>query len=420
MFGGGIHPTVRPEESLDYCDFVIMGESEESFLEFLRAKDAGSDYSKIENLCFKNKKGEVVINPLKPLIQDLDTLPFPDYDLKDQYILYEGKLRRATNEIMKKTLPVYETMNRKYEVAYKTMTTRGCPHNCAYCCNSSIKRLYPNQRHLRRRSVKNIMDELVQMKKKFPFIKIISFADDTFTSADNNYFKSFAKEYKKRVGLPFRCLTSPLTINEEKMGYLVDAGMYFIGMGIESGSERMLRCYKRHIPLKGVLGATKIINKFKHKMLPPLYDILLDSPYETEEDKLETLKLIAELPKPYSLALYSLVLFPGTDLYMQAKKDGLIKDEKREIYRKLYDAPKGTYINLLFKLCKDGKLSKRKLKFLSNKRMVKIFSKSYFGKVLPLLSRAISEGRNIKKGLNLVYHGDFDRLREYYRRWKGG
>jgi radical SAM superfamily enzyme YgiQ (UPF0313 family) len=82
---GGIHPTVRPEESLDYADLVLVGEGEEAFLELVDNLAAGKDIQHLENIWMK-KGQEIIKNPLRPLIQDLDRLPAFDFSLEEHYL----------------------------------------------------------------------------------------------------------------------------------------------------------------------------------------------------------------------------------------------------------------------------------------------------------------------------------------------
>ena len=102
------------------------------------------------------------------------------------------------------------------------------------------------------------------------------------------------------------------------------------------------------------LKAMGILNKYKDKMLPPLYDFLIDSPHETDEDKIESLRFIAKIPKPYKVQLFSMVLFPGTQLYEMAKRENLIEDENTAIYNKHFMSHKTGYLNLVFKIVQKG------------------------------------------------------------------
>ncbi len=381
---GGIHPTIRPEECLNYADIVCVGEGEYALLELARKVSEGESYHEIRNLWLK-KNGSIVRNPLRPLFQDLDSLPFPDYDLKSHYILEKDRIHSLDESLLQKALTRSSISRYMNMVAYQTISTRGCPHKCTYCCNNTLKYLYEGQRFVRRRSVINIIDELLQVKKRFSFIEAFWFSDDSFFATNDDAIKRFSQIYKDKIGLPFFCLGSPTTINEKKVEYLVDAGLHCIQMGIQTGSRRVYEeIYNRRMSNQQVLNSARIINKHKSRLLPPLYDFILDCDYETESDMLATLRLILKLPRPYRLQLFSLVLYPGTKLYNRAKKDGIIYDDKWQIYRKRYHLRRQTYINLVFSLARNN-FPKFILRLLINERIVKFLNKKSLDKIYGII-----------------------------------
>lgn len=377
---GGIHATIRPEECLAYADIVCLGEGEHAVLELAQKLNKGESYYHINNLWFK-KDGHIIKNPLRPLIQDLDSLPFPDYDLESHYILEQSRIHPLDESLLKKALARGSISRYMNMVAYQTMATRGCPHKCTYCCNDTLRNLYPGQNYVRRRSAGNIIDELAQVKEKSSFIQAFWFSDDSFFATNDEEIKRFSQLYKDKIGFPFFCLGSPTTINERKMDYLIEAGLRCIQMGIQTGSRRVCEeIYQRRISNEQVINAARIINRYRKKLLPPLYDFILDNHYETEEDVLATLNLLVKLPRPYSLQLFSLVLYPGTQLYNQARRDGVIYDDTAQIYRKRYHLRQRTYLNLVFSLARNN-VPKFMLRLLINGRVVKVFNQKPLDKV---------------------------------------
>ncbi len=151
---GGVHPTVKPEECLQYADLVCGGEGEEAMVELAEKMGKGGDYYNVKNLCFKDDKGKIICNPLRPLIQDLDSLPFQDYDLKTHFVLFRGKVYRMEEAI---SGGFFDTLN---PCGYLTFFSRGCPHVCTYCCNNNFNKLYSGQKPFRKRSVDNVIEEL--------------------------------------------------------------------------------------------------------------------------------------------------------------------------------------------------------------------------------------------------------------------
>ncbi|MBI5238703.1 MAG: B12-binding domain-containing radical SAM protein [Deltaproteobacteria bacterium] len=352
---GGVHPTIRPEESLKYADAVCVGEGEEALLELADKLSAGADHTNTGNMWFK-VNGRIIKNRIRPLVKNLDTYPLPDYSLDDHHILFDGSIRPLTEEITRKFLERGTVSHYLKKTGYQTMTGRGCPHQCTYCINDAIKTLYEGASYLRWRSASHVIEELLWVKKNMPYVGFIWISDDAFFARNQKGIEEFCREYKEKIGLPFSCLASPLTISEEKMKALVGAGLIYIQMGIQTGSAKIQELFNRkRMSNDRVMTAIRIINKYKRKMFPPNYDFILDVPYETDSDVIESLKLIADIPKPFHLQPFALVLYPGTKLHEMAAKDGLIKDEKKDIYAKSYTMREPNYLNLLLTLSRGGK-----------------------------------------------------------------
>lgn len=372
---GGVHPTIRPEESIEFADIVCIGDGEEAILELCGKMAAGRDYSVTPNLWVRTPAG-VTRNSARPLPTSLDIYPMPDYSLDDHSILFEGHVRPLTAEIMRTCLR-HGTVSRYMGMTgYQTMTGRGCPHRCSYCINDAIKNLYKGEGYLRWRSTGHVMDELLWVKEHLPYVGFIWISDDAFFARDVNSLKGFCLQYKKKIGLPFSCLASPLTVNEEKMAMLVDAGLIYVQMGIQTGSDRIQELFNRRaMSNEKVMHAAQIINTYKDRMFPPSYDFILDVPYETDRDVIESLKLIAQLPKPFRLQPFALVLYPGTKLHEMAKRDGLVRDEHREVYAKSYTMREPNYLNLLITLAKGGRFPGPLLRFLVSSPVIGILNR---------------------------------------------
>jgi radical SAM superfamily enzyme YgiQ (UPF0313 family) len=167
---------------------------------------------------------------------------------------------------------------------------------------------------------------------------------------------------------------TPSTLNREKLSLLVDAGLQFIRMGIQTGSENTKKLYNRRHTNQQVERAVKIINEFKDKIKNPQYDIILDNPWETEKDLIETLMFLSKFPAPYTLYLFSLNFYPATDLYRKAKAEGIITDDLTDVYRKHFNECHKNYLNSLFLLLNDyssigARISPKIMLFLTNQKM---------------------------------------------------
>lgn len=392
---GGIHPTVRPEECLQYVDMVCVGEGEEALLELVERMGRGLGTEDVPNI-WARRDGGIVRNGPRPLIQDLDALPFPDYDLDDDYVMLveERRLARMDEGLLREFMGGSPMAQKARTVPYQTMATRGCPHSCTYCCNHLLRKLYAGQRYLRRRSPENIVGELVRVIGRHGFIERVTFSDDSFFAASKEAIAVFAGLYKKEVGLPFFCLGSPLTITAEKLDSLVSAGMVEIQMGIQSASPRTLELYNRSIPAALTEKAAFLINRHREKVMP-IYDFLLDNPYEDPRDVVETLRFILKLPRPYILQPFSLVLFPGTVLYDRAKEDGLLADEMSDVYRKQFHIRASSYLNLMFLLLNHG-FPRPLMRALLSSPLVWAFNRSIFN---PLYAVIIGSYRKMKCAL---------------------
>ena len=132
------------------------------------------------------------------------------------------------------------------------------------------------------------------------------------------------------------------------MDPLVDAGLANIQIGIQSGSERIKQMYKRTHTNQRIIEMGNLLKEYIPRIRPPIYDFILDNPWETIQDKYETLQLLLKMPPPFYLQIFRLTFFPATGLYEMAREKGLIGDDIREIYSQQYNEREINYINLLF------------------------------------------------------------------------
>ncbi len=416
---GGIHPTIRPEECLNYADMVCIGEGEEALVELSNKMEDGHYYYDVRGIWFKDKE-KIITNPIQPLTQSLDHIPFPDYDYRTHFILNNGCIQKMDMKLL----------NRHLGGTYMTMPTRGCPFGCAYCCNNTINKMYPNQKPLRKRSTDHIIKELMEAKKLLPFIDRIIFDDDAFLSLSVNEIKEFSEKYKKNVSLPLVIGgVTPSTLNREKLSHLVDAGLNFIRMGIQTGSERTKKLYNRRHTNQQVEKAVKIINEFKDRIKTAQYDIILDNPWETDEDLIETLMFLSKLPAPYRLSLFSLNFYPETELYRKAKMDGIITDDLNDVYRKHFHRCNKTYLNSLFFLLNDYALngvgiSSKIMFLLTNQKMRQLNLHWLLYILLKILVFPLTMKRRfnylLREGLKDIQKGNWSRIHRHIRKCLSG
>lgn len=417
---GGIHPSTSPDESLKYADIVCIGEGEEALLELATRIKNKEDYSDIEGLWVK-RQDRVVKNKLRKGFVDLDSLPYFDFSLVDHYVIDQEKntIIPLNMEVFKKVLPRVPHPDGRLKIAFRTMTDRGCPHKCSYCNVSNQKEMYEEMgsKYFRARSVENFIKELEEIKNKFPFVEAIQFFDDTFFARPVHELETFSRLYRERIKLPFYCQASPNTISDKKMEYLVNAGLAYVEMGVQTGSKRIKELYNRTESNEKIIEAASIISKHVPKIIPPDYHVIIDNPWETKEDTMETVRLLLKLPKPYGLCISSLVFFPQTALYRKAKNEGLIKDDVSDVYRRpFYITPTSTYPNFLIYLLTFKHFPKFIIKYLAKES---VFEKLSEKDLIFWYKAGYKIGESLRfmaKGLTVLYHHDWNRIRMYFEK----
>lgn len=319
---GGAGPTTNPEQMMQFCDILALGEAEYAIVELIKKLENSEDYTKISNLWIK-KNGQITKNPTNPLILDLDALPFPDFSYENKFFISNNTLVRECKEI------------NNFPGTYTIMTARGCPFSCSFCINDYYRKLYKGEKYVRRRTVKNVIDELIHAKKELGII-YVTFYDEIFTF-DKKWIKEFSEEYAKHIALPFWCNIYPTMADEEIITWLKYAGVESVTLGIQSGSEQIVKqMYTRDVPNTKIVAAAKLLHKHKIKYY---VDIITESPFETEDDCKKTLKVLLDLPRPFTISTLSkLSLFENLYVTTLAKKENKKEIDKVmfDFYNKLY------------------------------------------------------------------------------------
>jgi radical SAM superfamily enzyme YgiQ (UPF0313 family) len=349
---GGIHPTISPRNCLDYADYVCIGEGERTMLDIANALNKHECIKDINNICYL-KKGSVQINTLYPLIQNPDVTPIYNHIPCNSFIQVDGNIVQLNKR-------AYIKHDRFSGRIYTIMTGRGCPFSCTYCCNNFISRLYHSNK-IRRRNIPNVMRELEVVVRCNPEVEYINFLDDSFLACSSDYLREFCKVYKERIGKPFVVRVNPDYITTDRLGVLKDAGLSLLQVGFQSGSERICKeVYKRKISNADFLKAARII---KDLNIAVLYDLILDNPFETKVDRLETIETLMRIPKPYFLQPYSLVFYYGTELYEKAKVE-FPECESDYIDKSYLALHKNTVNNIIILSSVVNKIYMRKILYL--------------------------------------------------------
>lgn len=300
---GNVHPTFHPYDCLKHevFDYIVRGEGEYTLLELVNTLESNGDLSQIQGLAYHQESGPK-INPMRPLISNLDELPFPD---KDLYYAEMPYLNRG----------------------YTTMTGRGCPYKCTFCDNNSSMQLYKKevsqtQKWTRRHSPEYVVEEILWAKNKYG-IKHVRFNDEDF-SYDKKWLRQFCPLYKEKVGIPYFAWVYPNTIDEEMASLLADSGCDSVEMGVQSGAEKL-----RNDVLNRRTKNTKILTAMKalrNAGIRTTIDIIIGLPTETKQDLDSTVKLLSE-GRPWHLYAFWLRYYPSTEILTIAKERGLLSPE---------------------------------------------------------------------------------------------
>lgn len=303
---GGQHPTVSPEEAIksDVVDYICVGEGEEAILELIEKLKNKEDETKINNIWVK-KDGKIFRNPVRPLMKNLDELPFPDWNLFD---------------------------TRHVDTKGTFETSRGCPYSCTYCVNDYMQSLYGGVGgYHREKGIKRTIDEMEQFLTDFPQVNDIWLIDETFTLKTDRV-RDFCQQYKKRIkdkfNVPFGCMTRPEVLSEEKVQYLKEAGCRKIAMGIETGNEKYRKdMLDRQMPQQSIINAFRIAKKAG---IHTYSFNMVGFPNETREDIFSTIDLNRE-GRVDEIQCTIFYPFVGTRLREFCEDQGMLDESEKEV-----------------------------------------------------------------------------------------
>ncbi len=280
---GGPYPTSMPEYVLKQsgCNAVVIGEGEMTMLELVEKRE----WSGIDGIALPCD-GRIVRNPPRPLIDDLDSLPFPAYHLFP-------------------AIKVYTTRARKKPVA-SIITSRGCPYGCIYCNKNIFGKRF------RARSPENVIAEIEYLANEFG-VKHFDIVDDNFTLdtdramriADLIISKNLNVEIACHVGLRAESVTKELLVKLER------AGVFQIGIGVESGDPKIQKLINKNLDLERV---KKVAGWAREAGIKVNGFFMLGLPGETRESMQSTIDFALEMD-PHIAQFHITIPFPGTALY---------------------------------------------------------------------------------------------------------
>ena len=288
LMAGGPLPSCSPATFLDDFDLVVIGEGEQTIQEIVKAYEAGSGYSSIKGLKYR-QQGDTVHTPARELQTDLDKIPFPSRDLfKNQKYI--------------------DHWRRRFDYSATTViTTRGCPFSCEFCSNAVFGATY------RERSSVNVLNE-VEEALALGYDRI-HFADDVFTLNRKRMIQICEDILARGMEFKWECLGRVESIDKATSEAMKKAGCDRIFFGIESGDEFILMLMNKRILLAQARRAVEAANEAGLKTGA---FFILCYPGETDETVLKTIKFATSLPLDY-LSFTMPYPLPGTRLWERIK-----------------------------------------------------------------------------------------------------
>ncbi len=299
----GTYPTLDIEAVLARPEFrlVIPGECDVALPALASVLSSGQgDFENVPGLHWRVDGGAWCRNPLPPYLQDIESLPAPDVSLFEPYpYLLELGVRRF-------------------------VSGRGCPNKCSYCYNNELSRGTRSLgQYVRRKSAPGFVEEIATSLARYP-ARHVHMGDDLFTH-DAGWLRQFAGRYRRDVGVPFTCNATPMSLTEETVSLLSEAGCHGVAVGIESGDETLRERILDRPACDDVLraGCERVR---KAKILLASFN-MIGMPGETFCQALSTVRLNKELGVQVPRINFTIPL-RGTRLTQRAMEEGYLTREE--------------------------------------------------------------------------------------------
>lgn len=300
MFGG-VHVILMPEQTIknDEVDIVCTCEGEYVLQGLL---DKKLNCKNVKGIWYKDEKNRIIKNINRKLVEDLDNLPFPDfedYDLEKYFLINNNHL------------PI--------------MGSRGCPYACTYCSNHAIKKKLEGK-YVRIRSVDSIIEEIELRVNQYykKGMRYLFFYDDTFI-LDKKFVFDFCKRFKEKgldEKIKWNVNVRANLVTEEIIKEMKEAGCYEVRMGVEAGNEHIRNnLYKRYMTEEQIYNAVKIIKKYG---LHLRVQFIVGAPYDTVGTMEESYRMAKKINADYTL-FPILMPLPETEIKEVCEKENLIE-----------------------------------------------------------------------------------------------
>jgi anaerobic magnesium-protoporphyrin IX monomethyl ester cyclase len=300
---GNFYATFNAERILKkypFVDVIVRGEGEYTSLELAKSLEKRGDLKKVLGINFRNN-GEIVSTPDRPLIKDVDSLPFPDRQMLD----FEYHNTTAGIVVAPKKFSSF-------------VSSRGCVFQCRFCgCRRLARDLW------RSRTVDNILEELHLLSSQG--YKQFLFVDDNFTLNPKRVIKICRRMRREKVDVEFFVEGRVDHCPEEMVKDMARADCKMMYFGIENASQKVLDYYDKRTTPQQAIDATKKARRAGIDVI--VTSFILGAPYETRREIRGTLKfaqrLQVDIPQFNILAT-----FPGTDIWEELKIQGVLDEEK--------------------------------------------------------------------------------------------
>lgn len=291
VVAGGQHVTFFDSEALfsGWFDFVVRGEGEYTMLDLVQHIEEGNSFQEVKGISFLSD-GELIRTPSRPLIQDLDSLPYPARDL----------------------LPLQNyTVTLKGRFMTPALTSRGCPFNCDFCSASQFF-----GRKWRTRSIENVMEELELLYENYGY-RAVAFFDDHFTLNPNRMVEFCENILKNNWDLYWWAFSRVDSVvkNEELVELMAKAGLKQVFIGFESGNQEVLDNYGKDLSVDNAFKAVEILKKYK---ITVWASFIIGALNETKKTIKQTIKFANRLNPEY-IQFGILTPYPGTALFEKVK-----------------------------------------------------------------------------------------------------
>lgn len=297
---GGHGPTPEPEFFLRKtgADVVVMGEGEETVVELLNARRDNFPFTQIKGIAFR-EKGEYVVNERRPLIADLDSIPFPAYEL---FPMEYYRLLRAPNWV-------------NSDFIIPMISGRGCNFKCNFC--------YRMDEGFRPRSSDSIIEEIKLLKKDYGATYIV-FGDELLMSSRERTTNLCNDFIKHKLNIKWLCNGRLNFAKKDLLNLMKKSGCVFINYGIESMDDRILKNMNKALTTKQIIAG---IEATLDAGISPGLNIIFGNIGENRETLRNGLEFLLKYDDGAQMrTIRPVTPYPGSPLYYYAIEKGFLKD----------------------------------------------------------------------------------------------